>query len=44
MIAYKGFTETLYSRLGDGKKENCNFRIGETKTVPESKTARNGFH
>lgn len=44
MIAYKGFTEKLYSRLGDGKKENCNFRIGETKTVPESKTARNGFH
>ena len=44
MIAYKGFTETLYSRLGDGKKENCNFRIGETKTVPESKTVRNGFH
>lgn len=44
MIAYKGFTETLYSRLGDGKQENCSFCIGETKTVPESKTARNGFH
>lgn len=44
MKAYKGFTEDLWSRLGDGEKENCSFTIGETKEVPESKTARNGFH
>ena len=44
MIAFKGFTETLYSRFGDDKKENCSFRIGETKTVPDSKTGQGGFH
>lgn len=44
MIAYKGFSKDLRSRLGDGKEETCQFAIGETKTVPESKTARNGFH
>ena len=44
MIAFKGFTSQLWSSLGDGKKETCRFTIGETKTVPESKTARNGFH
>lgn len=44
MIAFKGFTESLCSRLGDGRKENCSFRTGETKTVPESRTARSGFH
>lgn len=44
MIAYKGFTKDLWSRLGDNKKDNCQFVIGEKKTVPESKTARNGFH
>lgn len=44
MRAYKGFTKELYSRLGDGKEENCRFKIGETKVVEESKTLRNGFH
>jgi hypothetical protein len=44
MIAYKGFTKDLRSRLGDGKEENCCFVVGETKEVAESKTARNGFH
>lgn len=44
MIAYKGFTKTLWSRLGDRKEENCQFVIGETKKVESSKTARTGFH
>lgn len=44
MIAYKGFTNDLWSRLGDGKEESCSFSIGETKTVSESKTVRSGFH
>lgn len=44
MIAYKGFTKDLWSRLGDDKEENCRFVIGETKKVSESKTARSGFH
>ncbi len=44
MIAYKGFTKDLWSRLGDGKEENCKFTLGETKTVSESKTVRSGFH
>ena len=44
MIAYKGFTPDLWSRLGDGKKENCQFEIGETKRVEEAKTVRSGFH
>ena len=44
MIAYKGFTESLYSRMGDGIKKNCEFRIGETKEVDSSKTVRSGFH
>lgn len=44
MIAYKGFTKDLWSRMGDGKENTCSFVIGETKTVPESKTARSGFH
>lgn len=44
MIAYKGFTEDLCSVMGDGKEENCRFRLNETKTVDESKTGRSGFH
>lgn len=44
MIAYKGFTAELWSRLGDRKQENCQFVIGETKRVEQSKTARTGFH
>lgn len=44
MIAYKGFTENLWSRLGDGREDTCQFHIGEKKTVPEAKTVRNGFH
>lgn len=44
MIAYKGFNNKLQSVMGDGKKETCNFKIGETKTVQNSKTARSGFH
>lgn len=44
MIAYKGFSESLWSNLGDRKEENCQFVPGETKKVSESKTARSGFH
>lgn len=44
MIAYKGFTENLWSKYGNGEKETCSFKIGETKTVDESKTVRSGFH
>lgn len=44
MIAYKGFTKDLWSRLGDGKEENCRFELGVKKTVSASKTAREGFH
>lgn len=44
MKAYKGFTEDLWSRLGNGREESCSFSIGETKEVPESKTVRSGFH
>lgn len=44
MKAFKGFTEDLWSKLGNGQEESCSFSIGETKEVPESKTARNGFH
>lgn len=44
MIAYKGFTKDLWSRLGDGKEENCRFELGVKKTVSASKTARKGFH
>lgn len=44
MIAYKGFNRNLESVIGDGKKETCRFEPGETKEVPESKTARSGFH
>lgn len=44
MIAYKGFTEDLCSVMGDGKEENCRFRLNETKSVDDSKTGRNGFH
>ncbi|MCR5337588.1 MAG: hypothetical protein K6E75_03430 [Lachnospiraceae bacterium] len=44
MKAFKGFSPDLTSRLGDGKKENCTFRPGETKEVESSKTVRSGFH
>lgn len=44
MIAYKGFTGNMWSKLGDHKKKNCSFKIGETKIVPKSKTATEGFH
>ena len=44
MIAYKGFTPELTSRLGDGKKETCTFEPGCTMTSEESKTARTGYH
>lgn len=44
MKAFKGFSPDLCSRLGDHKKENCQFTLGETKTVESSKTAREGFH
>lgn len=44
MKAFKGFSPDLTSRLGDGKKENCVFRPGETKEVESSKTIRSGFH
>ena len=44
MIAYKGFSPELKSCYGDGKKENCCFHIGETKTVEKSKTVSCGFH
>lgn len=44
MIAYKGFNKKLCSVMGDGKKETCQFKLGETKKVDSSKTARSGFH
>lgn len=44
MIAYKGFTPELTSRLGDHKKENCTFAPGCTMTAKESKTVRSGYH
>ena len=44
MIAYKGFNKDLESVMGDGKKETCRFKAGETKEVSESKTVRSGFH
>lgn len=44
MIAYKGFNKNLESVMGDGKKETCRFKPGETKEVSESKTVRSGFH
>lgn len=44
MIAYKGFTPELTSRLGDGKKETCTFKPGCTMTAKESKTVRSGYH
>lgn len=44
MIAYKGFNHDLTSIMGDHKDENCIFTPGETKEVPASKTARDGFH
>lgn len=44
MKAFKGFSPDLTSRLGDGKKENCQFKVGETKEVESSKTVRSGFH
>lgn len=44
MIAYKGFDHDLTSIMGDGKEKNCSFHLGETKEVPSSKTAVNGFH
>lgn len=44
MKAYKGFTKDLWSKLGDHKKENCSFTLGETKKVESSQTARSGFH
>lgn len=44
MIAYKGFTEDLTSVFGNGRKEDCTFRPGQTMMTADSKTARNGFH
>lgn len=44
MKAYKGFNKNLTARMGDGKKENCVFKPGETKEVERSKTVRSGFH
>lgn len=44
MIAYKGFTKDIWSKHGNGEKSSCQFKIGETKTVSESQTARSGFH
>ena len=43
MIAYKGFTKDIWSKHGNGEKSSCQFKIGETKTVSESQTARSGF-
>lgn len=44
MMAFKGFTPDLTSRLGDGIKKNCEFIPGETKRVENCKTTRSGFH
>lgn len=44
MRAYKGFNAALTSVMGDGKEENCVFKVGETKRVESAKTVRSGFH
>lgn len=44
MIAYKGFTPELTSRMGDGIKKNCTFKPGMTKRAKGSKTAKEGYH
>ena len=44
MIAFKGFTPDLTSRLGNGVKKDCTFTPGCTMTAQESKTARTGYH
>lgn len=44
MIAYKGFTNDIWSQFGDGKEKTCRFKVGDTKKVKESKTAKSGFH
>lgn len=41
MKAYKGFTENLEARLGNGIFQ---YEIGKTYEEEECKTARNGFH
>jgi len=44
VIAYKGFTPELTSRLGDNDKKNCTFRPGAVMQAKQSKTARTGYH
>lgn len=44
MIAYKGFSGSLTSTMGNGKKEKCSFEPGKTYHEKESKTARSGYH
>lgn len=44
MIAFKGFTPELTSRLGNGVKKDCTFEPGCTMEAKESKTARTGYH
>lgn len=44
MIAFKGFTPDLTSRLGNGVKKDCTFEPGCTMESKESKTARTGYH
>lgn len=44
MIAFKGFTPELTSRLGDGNAKNCTFKPGATMRSEKSKTARTGYH
>ena len=44
MRAYKGFTSSLRSVMGDGIEKNCTFAPGATMEAPESKTARTGYH
>lgn len=44
MRAYKGFTQQLISRMGNGDMKTCRFVPGETKEVEKSKTGDYGFH
>lgn len=44
MRVYKGFTQQLISRMGNGDMKTCRFVPGETKEVEKSKTGDYGFH
>ncbi len=44
MVAFKGFTPQLTSRLGNGVAKDCTFEPGCTMESKNSKTARTGYH